>query len=133
MKIHIGEVIKKFAKTVKIDNMDTFCMERLNMTKQNYYRAIKQESMNTDMLVTFCSAFNHDFFQYYYNFEPLKSIGKVELKRLKEDNIELNLAIERKEDLLKDYERKIVLLKEENSQLKERNSLSKNSSRQKKK
>lgn len=120
MSIHIGEVIKNFAKTVKIDNMDKFCSDKLNMTKQNYYRIVKEKSINTDVLLKFCSAFNHDFFQYFYSVTPLKTLGKTELKRLKEENQELSLSIERKEDLLKDYERKIALLKEENANLKEK-------------
>lgn len=134
MSIHIGEVIKKVAKTVKIDNMDKFCADKLNMTKQNYYRIVKEKSINTDLLLKFCSAFNHDFFQYYYTVIPLKTLGKMELKRLKEENQELSLAIERKEDILKDYERKIIFLKEENDALKETAKFSSNKAiRQKKK
>lgn len=133
MKIHIGEVIKKFAKTVKIDNMDKFCMERLNMTKQNYYRIIKEASINTDMLLKFCVAFNHDFFQYYYEVEPLKSMGKNELKKLKEENQELKLGIERKEDLIRDYERKVALLKDEYSDSKKKKSPARNRTSQKRK
>ncbi|HEX7904907.1 MAG TPA: hypothetical protein VF487_13605 [Chitinophagaceae bacterium] len=118
MKLHIGEIIKKVAKTVKIENMDKFCSEHLNMTKQNYYRIIKEETINTDVLLKFCSAFKHDFFQYYYNVEPLKSLSKSEIKKLREENQDLHLAIQRKEDLVKDYERKIALMKEENESLK---------------
>ncbi len=132
MSIHIGEIIKKFAQTVKIDNMDKFCADKLNMTKQNYYRIVKEKSINTDMLLKFCSAFNHDFFQYFYSVEPLRSIGKTEMKRLKEDNQELSSSIQRKEDLLKDYERKIALLKEENDILKAKSSTNKPSRPKKK-
>ncbi|WP_028295795.1 hypothetical protein [Olivibacter sitiensis] len=119
MDIHIGNIIRDFVANVKIDNMDTFCLQKLHMTKQNYYRIIKKSSINTEVLLTFCKAFNHDFFQYYYDFEPLSSISKIDSHKLTMENQELRGIIERKEDLLKDYERKIMILKEENQLLKE--------------
>ena len=120
MKIHIGKLIEEVAKGVKIANMDKFCSDKLNMTTQNYYRILKQENINTDILLKFCSAFSHDFFQYYYTVEPLRSIRNKEIEKLKEENSDLITALERKEDILKDFERKIKIQKEEIDLLKDK-------------
>jgi hypothetical protein len=125
MKIHIGKIIEKVRKGFEIANMDKFCKDKLNMTKQNYYRIIKEESINTDTLLKFCTALNHDFFQYYYEIEPLKSFSKKEIDKLKQENAEFRSSIERKEDLIKDFERKILILKEGNSELKQKHTIGK--------
>lgn len=132
MGIHIGKIIAKVVKGIKIDNMDKFCQEKLNMTKQNYYRIIREESIHTDTLIKFCAAFNHDFFQYFYEVDPLKSLSKKELDKLKTENADFRSSLERKEDILKDYERIIANLREDLEALKSK-SVEKNAGKEKKK
>jgi hypothetical protein len=118
MQINIGKIIGDAVDKSEIENIDDFCKSKLQMTKQNYYRIIKKETIHTDLLLRFCKALNIDFFNFYYEDEFLYSISKREVEKLKFEIKDLNKIIERKEDLIIDLERKVTILKEENSELK---------------
>ena len=118
MQINIGKIIGDAVDKSEIENIDDFCKSKLQMTKQNYYRIIKKETIHTDLLLRFCKALNIDFFNFYYEDEFLYSISKREVEKLKLEVKALNKIVERKEDLIIDLERKVNLLKEENSELK---------------
>ena len=119
MQIHIGKIIGEAVdKKTEIENIDDFCKSNLQMTKQNYYRIRKKETIHTDLLLRFCKALNIDFFNFYYEDEFLYSISKREIEKLKLEVKDLTKTVERKEDLIIDLERKVTLLKEEYSELK---------------
>ena len=113
MVIHIGNKIKEVVDKITISNMEEFCLENLQMTKQNFYRILKKPSIHTDLLYRFSIVFNYDFFNFFYEDPSLFSISKRETEKLKLEIKELTSIIYRKEDLVKDLERKISLLKEE--------------------
>ncbi len=118
MSIHIGKRMNKAIDTMDIPDIEQFCLDKLKMTKQNFYRILKKGAIHTDLVERFSAAFDYDFFSFFYEEEPLKSLSNREIEKLQAKNQELKDTVARKEDLIKDQERKIKYLKEEIEHLK---------------
>lgn len=113
MTVDIGKKISEYFGRMDISDKKKFCLEKLNMTKQNFYRILKKKSIHTDLVERFSKAFEYDLFNFFYEEEPLKSLSNRQIEKLQLRNMELTDVIDRKEALIKDLERKIKYLKEE--------------------
>lgn len=90
MAIHIGKLIKAQAKIKRLSQ--EMIGQKINTTKQNVGNIFRRKSIDTELLLKICEALEFNFFEYYYNEEPLKSMRNQEisglqdtLKKLKED------------------------------------------------
>lgn len=74
MEIHIGEIIKKKARELRIG--PTELGEKINTSKQNVYGIYKRKSIDTELLRKISNALGHNFFNYYVS--TLEFSGGVE-------------------------------------------------------
>ena len=63
MDLHIGEIIKKRAREMRIGPTELGTM--IDTSKQNVYGIFKRKSIDTQLLAKISRALNHDFFLYY--------------------------------------------------------------------
>ena len=72
MSINIGEIIK--AKTLEKNLSQEKLGRLINKTKQNVNDIFKRKSIDTDLLLKLCEVLQYNFFEHYYDEEPLKSM-----------------------------------------------------------
>ena len=117
MSISIGEKIKEFAEGKGLSQKQFGALiNRHEKTVANIYQ---RKTIDTELLLIICKATDHDFFKYYYQFEPLKSIRKLELEGFKQEIEDLKKSINQKDSIInlqaeniKNQEDVIRLLKE---------------------
>ena len=80
MSIHIGKLIKEIAKKKRLSQEAIGKM--INTTKQNVGNIFRRKSIDTELLLKISEALEVNFFEYYYNEEPLKSMRNETIKGL---------------------------------------------------
>ncbi|ANI88857.1 hypothetical protein A9P82_05865 [Arachidicoccus ginsenosidimutans] len=96
MAVIIGEKIKQFAEDKGLTQKQFGALiNRHEKTVANIY---KRKTIDTELLLSICKATNHDFFNYYYQIEPLKTFRKNELAELKKEIEVLKNQLAQKEN-----------------------------------
>jgi transcriptional regulator with XRE-family HTH domain len=91
MAIHIGKLIKERAKIRRLSQ--EMIGKKINTTKQNVGNIFRRKSIDTELLLKICEALEYNFFEHYYNEEPLKSMRNEELLRLQDTVKKLNAEL----------------------------------------
>lgn len=98
MTVNIGEIIKTKALE---KNLSQEKLGRLiNKTKQNVNDIFKRKSIDTDLLLKLCEVLQYNFFEHYYDEEPLKSMRNEEFETFKKLIGELTKSNEQKDDTI---------------------------------
>lgn len=103
MSIHIGKLIKEKAKSKRLSQEAIGKM--INTTKQNVGNIFRRKSIDTDLLLKISEALEFNFFEYYYNEEPLKSMRNERIKGLMD-------TVEKQKTELAERAEKIAMLKD---------------------
>ena len=97
----------------------------INRHEKSVASIVKRNTMDTDLLLSISKALQHDFFQYFYNEDPLKSFRETELDSLNEELEKLKSELAEKlnyiavqDKYVKSQEDVIRLLKEKETYLK---------------
>jgi len=106
MPVHIGEIIK--AKTLEKNLSQEKLGKLINKTKQNVGDIFKRKSIDTDLLLKLCEVLQYNFFEHYYDEEPLKSMRSEELEVFKKLVDELTTSNERKDEKIADLNKIIA-------------------------
>lgn len=69
--VHIGSKIKEQAENLNMGA--TRFGELLNRSRENVYDLYGRETVDTGLLLACCKIMNHDFFQYFYEEEPMRT------------------------------------------------------------
>ena len=77
MSVEIGALIKLESKNQGLSPKQFG--ELINRHEKTIANIFKRKTIDTMLLLTISKALKHDFFQYYYNEEPLKSLRKAEM------------------------------------------------------
>lgn len=119
MSVEIGAIIKKILKSQGLTQKKLGIL--INRHDKTVAGILNRKTIDTALLLAISNALQHDFFQYYYANEPLKSFREAELSSLhKEIEVAKNTIIEKESFIitqtkylstLEDY---IHLLKEKN-------------------
>jgi transcriptional regulator with XRE-family HTH domain len=117
MSIHIGKLIRERAKQKRLSQETIGSL--INTTKQNVGNIYKRKSIDTDLLLKICEALEHNFFEYYYSEEPLKSMRTEQMKKYHEENARLNRDLHEKTESMRVL-RDLVETQKENMQFKEK-------------
>ena len=113
MIIHIGKKLEEVAKQQGMGA--TELGKKLNTTRENIYNIYLRETIDTPLLLLCCKILNHDFFQYFYEEEPLVGFRKQqELERqVIIDQLKDNLS---KSDYLTDVQKELIETQRKNLQ-----------------
>lgn len=110
MGVHIGKVIKKLAesngKTAKE------LAKLLSTSVSNVYDIYRRESIDIDKLSILSEYFKFNLFQYYLDREPLKTMFGDEIRKLKEEIIQLKKKLAEKDETISDKKNIITFLEE---------------------
>ncbi len=103
--VHIGGKIKERADDLGIGA--TKFGELLNRSRETVYDLFGRETVDTGLLLSCCKVLKHDFFQYYYDEEPLNVFREKaseewegRLHSLEQEIESKKLLLERNEELL---------------------------------
>lgn len=72
MAIHIGQIIKSVAEERKMGA--TELSQHLNTSRENVYDIYRREAIDTAKLLQLSVILKYDFFQHFYQEEPLKEL-----------------------------------------------------------
>jgi transcriptional regulator with XRE-family HTH domain len=125
MSIHIGQLIKEKVTEKRLSQEALGKM--INTTKQNVGNIYKRRSIDTQLLLKLCSVLEYDFFDAFYQEEPLKSMRKKETDAFNAEVSALQNVIKQKDERIRDLEeimnsnKKVIsLLEEEKAQYKKK-------------
>lgn len=79
MATHIGKKIEERAAALGLGA--TELSKKLNTTRKNIYNIFSREIIDSSLLLLCCKVLDHDFFQYFYDEEPLLSFKQDEIQR----------------------------------------------------
>lgn len=103
--VHIGSKIKSQAELIGLGA--TKFGEHLNRSRENVYDLYGRETVDTGLLLACCKILNHDFFQYYYEEDPMHTLREDEiaawnakLDTLRDDITQRDQLLEKNEELL---------------------------------
>jgi transcriptional regulator with XRE-family HTH domain len=105
MAIHIGQIIKEKATEQRL-SQDAIG-QRINTTKQNVGNIYKRSSIDTQLLLKLCAVFEFNFFELYFQEEPLKSMRNKELEKMQSEINSLQDALSQREQRIRDLEESI--------------------------
>ena len=95
MATHIG---KKIEEQAAIQNLAVAELsERLNTTRKNIYNIFNREIIDSSLLLACCKVLDHDFFQYYYDFEPLLKYKQAYIKQWQDKLDAISESLEKAE------------------------------------
>ena len=98
MLISIGKIVRKFAEGRGLSQKQFGALiNRHEKTVANIY---KRQTIDTELLLTICKATNHDFFSYFYETEPLKTLRELELADLYKEIEELKKSVTQKDNII---------------------------------
>jgi IS30 family transposase len=80
MPVEIGLLIKKEYKRQGL-SINEFG-KSINRHPKTIANIFKRKTIDTQLLQSISKALNHDFFRYYYDEEPLKSLREFEMKEI---------------------------------------------------
>lgn len=121
MSIHIGQIIKERVTEKRLSQEALGKM--INTTKQNVGNIYKRRSIDTQLLLKLCVVLEYNFFEVYYNEEPLKSMREKEVESFTNEIKALQDTIRQKDDHIKYLEEikssnnKIISLLEEEKEM----------------
>ncbi|GGH65340.1 hypothetical protein HNQ91_002101 [Filimonas zeae] len=72
MAIHIGQIIKSVAEERKMGA--TELSQHLNTSRENVYDIYRREAIDTAKLLQLSVILKYDFFEHFYQEEPLKAL-----------------------------------------------------------
>ena len=98
MSISIGEKIREFAKSKGWSQKDFGLL--INHHEKTVANIYNRKTIDTDLLLSICKATNHDFFNYYYQTEPLKTFRENELEIMRKRIEELELSTKQKDSYI---------------------------------
>jgi transcriptional regulator with XRE-family HTH domain len=116
MSFHIGEIIKARAESKGFTQQQLG--EKINTSKQNVRDIYTRQTIDTGLLVAISGVLEYDFFQHYYEEDPLQSISGRESDQLKARVVQLETLLAKNEAEMKRLakelaaQEKIVLLME---------------------
>lgn len=99
MAIHIGQIIKSVAEERKMGA--TELSQHLNTSRENVYDIYRREAIDTAKLLQLSVILKYDFFEHFYQEEPLKALRNdiVTRQQMEIDILNKELA-ERKKTLI---------------------------------
>jgi hypothetical protein len=99
MAIHIGQIIKSVAEERKMGA--TELSQHLNTSRENVYDIYRREAIDTAKLLQLSVILKYDFFEHFYQEEPLKALRNdiVTRQQVEIDILNKELA-ERKKTLI---------------------------------
>lgn len=83
MAIHIGQIIKAVAEERKMGA--TELSQHLNTSRENVYDIYRREAIDTAKLLQLSAILKYDFFEHFYNEEPLKDLRADIVTRMREE------------------------------------------------
>lgn len=98
MPIEIGLIIKREYKKQGLSINDFG--KSINRHPKTVVNIFKRKTIDTELLVSISTALNHDFFQYYYNDEPLKSMKEHGMKKINSELNQLRTELSLKNDFI---------------------------------
>ena len=105
MGLIIGEIIRKKAEGKGLTQKDLGkLINRHEKTVANIYKRV---TIDTRLLCQIAVALEYDFFQHYYEEEPLKTLLKSEMKKLQEHSQSLEMQVEQLKQELKSKQKQI--------------------------
>ena len=124
MPVNIGAIIK--AKTLERNLSQEKLGKLINKSKQNVNDIFKRKSIDTELLLKLCDVLQYNFFEHYYEEEPLKSMRNEDLQRFKKLIDELTAGNAYKDEKIKNLNEIIesnrellTILKEERARYKQ--------------
>jgi len=108
MTIHIGQEIHKIIKEREIGAK--VVAQAVNVSESNLYKIYKRETIDIDKLINFSQFLGINFFLYYMDEEPLKSM-------FNQKNVELQLEIKKLKELIIQKDKRIKEVTNTNSSL----------------
>jgi hypothetical protein len=99
---HIGEFLRKYFREHKIT--DQQIADHLSITKSAVEKIFHQEDIYVSRLILLSELAKTDFFNYYYNQQPLKGIRNSNIKKLEDDIIGLKKTVDRLTEHAKNLE-----------------------------
>ena len=121
MSIHIGQIIKERVTEKRLSQEALGKM--INTTKQNVGNIYKRRSIDTQLLLKLCVVLEYNFFEVYYNEEPLKTMRQKEVEAFNNEIRALQITIRQKDERIRDLEeimnsnKKVISLLEEEKEL----------------
>lgn len=101
MPIHIGKIIESVARE---KNMGATRLGKLmNTSRENIYDIYRRETIDTAKLQQLTEILEHDFFQHFYEEEPLKKYRDSKIALLEERINELERDVETQSEFAKVY------------------------------
>ncbi len=121
MSIHIGQLIKEKVTEKRLSQEALGKM--INTTKQNVGNIYKRRSIDTQLLLKLCVVLEYNFFEAFFNEEPLKTMRKKEIEAFNGEIKALQNIIKQKDERIKDLEeimnsnKKVISLLEEEKEM----------------
>ncbi len=121
MSIHIGQLIKEKVTEKRLSQEALGKM--INTTKQNVGNIYKRRSIDTQLLLKLCVVLEYNFFEAFFNEEPLKTMRKKEIDAFNGEIKALQNIIKQKDERIKDLEeimnsnKKVISLLEEEKEM----------------
>jgi transcriptional regulator with XRE-family HTH domain len=121
MSTHIGQLIKEKVTEKRLSQ--EALGKLINTTKQNVGNIYKRRSIDTQLLLKLCVVLEFNFFEAYYNEEPLKSMRKKEIDAVNAEITALQSIIRQKDERIRDLEeimssnKKVISLLEEEKEM----------------
>lgn len=110
MSIHIGKIIRERVKQSSLKNREI--TDKINRVEGTIYDIYKRETIDTETLLKLCKVLEFDFFELYYNEEPLRGMRNKKIDELKNENSELKTQMDLKNDYIHDLKEIIAAQKE---------------------
>lgn len=98
MATHIGKKIEERAAALGLG--PTELAKKLNTTRKNIYNIFAREIVDSPLLLLCCKVLNHDFFQYFYDEDPLQSFKAAEIEKWQSKISLLSAELDSKNRLL---------------------------------
>jgi len=110
--VHIGRKIKEQVDILGIGA--TKFGELLNKSRENIYDIYGRETVDTGLLFSCCKILNHDFFQYFYEEDPLKTFKENRTLSEADELNSLKKEIKVKESLI-ELQKELIFTQTENA------------------